>query len=119
MTEELECPYCGSIVRTDRALDYDNKVKLRCGSCGGMFEYLPGFGAFSIPETEQRSSVRSEGSFPAYYYESDTPWDSEARPAQQGGGACCGVIFCICFILPIIWFMFAIIFGFGWLWFWF
>lgn len=124
MSEVPDCPYCGSAVRTERIMDYDSKIKLRCNNCGGFFEFMPGFGAFSLPDDERRgsrSSVRYEGSVPGYQYdvyEEDTPWGTERPPMQGGGcGAVCVIIFCFCFILPIIWFIMMIVFGFGFFWF--
>ena len=123
MSEMVDCPYCGSKVSTDRVMDYDDKAKLRCKNCNGYFEFMPGFGAFSLPEEERRGSVRYEGSaFRPHYevYESDAPWGSERPPDQpSGGGGCCGVLICLCCILPILMMVVSLILGFGWLWFWF
>ncbi len=121
MSEVPDCPYCGAAVRTDRVLDYDNKVKLRCNNCGGIFEFLPGFGSFSLPEQEQRTSVRHEGSLPGYrydVYEADAPWVTEepSRP-QNGCGTACFVVICLCCILPIVLFVTMIIMGIGLFWF--
>jgi hypothetical protein len=103
-------------------MDYDDKIKLRCTNCGGFFEFMPGFGAFTLPEEERRGSVRHEGSaFRPHYetYESDVPFTIERPPARDNEcGSCCGVaVFCCC-ILPIMMFVLSFIFGFGFLWFW-
>jgi hypothetical protein len=123
MSDVPVCPYCGAPVHTDRVMDYDDKIKLRCNNCGGFFEFMPGFGAFSLPENERGGRVRYEGSaFRPHYeaYEDDAPWGFEQGEAQQsGGGACCGVLLCLCCVLPIILFIFSLILGFGWLWSWF
>ena len=122
MSEVPDCPYCGNPVHTDRVMDYDSKIKLRCNNCGGFFEFMPGFGAFTLPEQERRGSVRHEGpAFRPHYevYEDDAPWVTDTQPAQQSNcGSCCGVLFCLCFVLPIFIFIISIIFGFGWFWFW-
>jgi hypothetical protein len=119
MSEVPDCPYCGNKVHTDRVMDYDSKVKLRCNNCGGFFEYMPGFGAFTLPELERRGSVRHEGFFRPHY-EDEVPWETDTQPTQQSNcGNCCGVAVCLCCVLPIIMFIFSIILGFGWLWFWF
>jgi hypothetical protein len=79
MSEVPDCPYCGVAVQTDRAMDYDNKIKLRCNNCGGLFEFMPGFGAFSLPENERRGSVRHEGSRRRTsfdIYEEEAPWET-------------------------------------------
>ncbi|MFX1580359.1 MAG: hypothetical protein ACFFBJ_11970 [Promethearchaeota archaeon] len=123
MSEVPNCPYCGAPVHTDKMMDYDNKIKLRCNNCGGYFEFMPGFGAFSLPKNERGGRVRQEGSaFRPHYevYESDTPYGFEQDQVQQsGGGGCCGVLLCLCCVLPILLFIFSLILGFGWLWSWF
>ncbi|MFW9927095.1 MAG: hypothetical protein ACFFDM_10025 [Candidatus Thorarchaeota archaeon] len=111
MSETAECPYCGSNVRTQRIVDYDNKIKLRCSSCGGLFEYMPGFGSFSLPEQDRPESVGYPGSrdyTDHRVYEVDASWTVEP-PQQQGGdcGKCCAIACILCFILPVIsWFIF-------------
>ncbi|MFW9975344.1 MAG: hypothetical protein ACFFDQ_08775 [Candidatus Thorarchaeota archaeon] len=121
MSEIPECPYCGASVPTDRAMDYDNKTRLRCRNCGGFFEYLPGFGAFRLPEGERMSSIRTEGSVPETYYgfpQSETPWEIERPPAEGGAaGAACFVILCMCCFLPILMFVIALMLGIGFFWF--
>jgi hypothetical protein len=107
MSESVDCPYCGQTVRTQKEVDYDNKIKLRCSSCGGLFEYMPGFGSFSLPGQDRHESVRYEGPTEYGYddpgvYETEVPWTVE-RPSQTNdcGKGC--IIFCIlCFILPVI-----------------
>ena len=122
MAEVPDCPYCGAKVHTERVMDYDSKVKLRCKNCGGFFEFMPGFGAFSLPDQERRGSVRYEGSVPRTsfdIYEAEAPWESADRPPAEGGGcgAACFVIMCFCCFLPILVFMLMIIFGIGFFWF--
>jgi hypothetical protein len=129
MSEEPTCPYCGAAVRTEKVMDYDNKIKLRCSTCGGFFEFLPGFGAFSLPEEERtgsRSSVRHEGFMPdpRYdVYEADAPWGSERlgsdAPPVQGSscGTACFVISCLCCFIPILTFIMMIVLGVGLFWF--
>ena len=124
MSEVADCPYCGSRVQTTQTMDYDSKFKLRCNNCGGFFEYMPGFGAFSLPEEQQRGPVRYEGSAfrPRYeVYEEDAPWGTERPyypPESSCGNCCAGLIFCCC-ILPIIMFIISLVLGFGWFfWFW-
>lgn len=122
MSEVPDCPYCGAAVHTDRVVDYDSKIKLRCNNCGGFFEYMPGFGAFTLPEHERRGPTRHEGSaFRPHYeiYEDEVPWGIERPPEQQDScGTCCGIIFCLCFILPMIVVTIALLLGLGFFWFW-
>ena len=121
MSEVPDCPYCGAEVHTDRVIDYDSKIKLRCKNCGGIFEFMPGFGAFSLPEHEQRSSIRHEESVPGYHheiYEADAAGGTERPPAQgRNCGAACIILCCLCCFLPVIMLVMMIIFGFGLFWF--
>lgn len=124
MSEVPNCPYCGAAVHTERVMDYDSKLKLRCNSCGGFFEFIPGFGAFTLPEQERRGSrgsVRHEGSYPRTsfdIYEAEAPWESEQPPVQGSNcGAACFAICCLCCFLPVIMFVMMILFGFGLFWF--
>ncbi len=106
MSENPTCPYCGSIVPADsRQLDYDEKVQMRCRNCGGLFEYLPGFGAFSLPDQGRRQPSRSydDGSFPGTIYEGDAPYTIERPPQQQSAcGTCCTIICCIIGLMVIL-----------------
>lgn len=106
MSESADCPYCGQTVRTQREVDYDNKIKMRCSSCGGLFEYMPGFGSFSLPDQDRRESVRYHG--PTDYdepgvYEAEVPWTIE-RPSSSdtGGKACIACFIIMCFIIPML-----------------
>jgi hypothetical protein len=106
MSESAECPYCGQTVHTQREVDYDNKIKLRCNSCGGIFEYMPGFGSFSVPDQDRRESVRYHETTDydqSGVYGGEAPWTVE-RPAAQGTGCgkACIVLCLLCFFLPII-----------------
>ena len=106
MSETTECPYCGAITRTQRVVDYDSKIKLRCSSCGGQFEYMPGFGSFSLPDQDRRDSVRHHGSTDYSepgVYEAEVPWTIERPPSESGAfNKACAIICILCFILPII-----------------
>ncbi|MFX1481769.1 MAG: hypothetical protein ACFFCP_01120 [Promethearchaeota archaeon] len=106
MSEVVECPYCGSSVQTQTVVDYDDKIRLRCPKCGGQFEYLPGFGAFSLPKEDQRGSYQYSG--PSDYqepggYESqyEAPWRVERARTQGGDQSKCLAIFCcLCVVVP-------------------
>ncbi|MHA2084339.1 MAG: hypothetical protein ACXAEB_12855 [Candidatus Thorarchaeota archaeon] len=61
MSDAPKCPYCGESVAHDVHGNYDDKVNVKCQNCGGVFEYIPGFGTFSVPEdfhsdTQKRST---------------------------------------------------------------
>jgi len=104
MSENITCPYCGSTVPAEsREQDYDQKVQMRCRNCGGLFEYLPGFGAFSLPEQGPReSSVSHDGSSPAEIYESEVPWTVEQPKQQSSGGTCCAIVCCLIGIFMLL-----------------
>ncbi len=109
MSENPNCPYCGSSVSTDHVrAGYDEKVKIRCHNCGGQFEYMPGFGSFSLPGEGPRTQPRvsSEGSYPGTIYQGDAPWTTESPPPKKSGcGTCCSICCCCCgllFILPVL-----------------
>lgn len=104
MSETAECPYCGSSVKTQRVVDYDDKIKLRCSSCGGLFEYMPGFGSFSLPDPTKRDSVLYQGPIDLTQPDDfEMPWTTE-RPPTEGGECerCCAIVCILCFILPVI-----------------
>lgn len=122
MSQNPDCPYCGSNVRLDDArVGYDEKVKVRCPNCGGQFEFMPGFGSFSLPgegpRTQQQRPVRTEGSYSGTEYGRDDPWTTETPPPQKSGCGTCCTICCCCLLLPTI--ITVMIFGFlgGFLWF--
>jgi hypothetical protein len=121
MSEVPDCPYCGAAVHTDRVMDYDSKIKLRCNNCGGFFEFMPGFGAFTLPDEERRGPVRHEGSVRRTsfdIYQAEAPWESAERPPPAGNcGTACFVIICFCCFLPILLFILMIAFGIGLFWF--
>lgn len=122
MSENPDCPYCGSSVPLDHArVGYDEKVKVRCRNCGGEFEYMPGFGSFSLPgegpHTQRQRPVRTEGSYPGTVYEGEASWTTETpRPKQSGCGTCC-TICCCCLLFPTIFIIIIMGFlgGFFWL----
>lgn len=118
MSEIPECPYCASSVPVGgRRLSYDEKVKIRCPNCGGQFEYIEGWGTFSLPGEGPRTQSRMtyEGSYPGEIYEGSSPWEPESPTQQQSTcGTCCTVLCCIIsisFIFPL----FMIFGGFWWL----
>ena len=126
MSENPECPYCGQPVQLRGQFDYDAKARVRCPNCGGTFEYMGGFGAFSIPGEGPRyrgRTARYEGSYPGY--DDGTSWREEEewtiQPPEEPSNACnacCGVCcFCI-FMNFLIGFILAFILG-GPFWFWF
>ncbi len=114
MSEVPVCPYCGSSVPIDFSrVGYDEKVVVRCRNCGGEFEYMPGFGAFSLPGEGSRmpSQVRTEGSYSGTSYDDDA-WSLDRPAAQQSGcGTCCTICICIIILMTI----FPFFYGFWWL----
>ena len=121
MSQDADCPYCGSSVHTDPGrVGYDEKVTVRCHNCGGQFEYMPGFGSFSLPgegpRTQQRRE-RTEGSYPSTGYQGDAPWTiGDDQPKKSGCGTCC-TICCCCLLFPFLSMLmiFGLFGGFFWL----
>lgn len=99
MSEIPECPYCGYGVSIDkRRLSYDEKVKVRCPNCGGYFEYMEGWGAFSLPGEGSHLDSQTTYEGPSYGdgYESTSAWEPETAPQQQASlGTCCAICFCL------------------------
>ncbi|MHA1136990.1 MAG: hypothetical protein ACTSSE_10935 [Candidatus Thorarchaeota archaeon] len=121
MSQNPDCPYCGSSVPIDHArVGYDEKVKIQCSNCGGQFEYMPGFGSFSLPgegpRTQQRR-VRTEGSYPGAVYEGEAPWTASSQPPKKSGCGTCCTICCCCLLFPILstLMLFGFFGGFMWL----
>ncbi len=100
MAEETSCPYCGLPANAGTA-ESDEKKTLRCSRCGGYFDYIPGFGAFSLSDEEQSEHRRSQR-WSGY---SGVPRTIEFSSESEGGPciACC-VIICILgvFFIPLI-----------------
>ncbi|MGY5880629.1 MAG: zinc-ribbon domain-containing protein [Candidatus Thorarchaeota archaeon] len=122
MSQNPDCPYCGSSVRIDDSrIGYDEKVKVRCPNCGGQFEFMPGFGSFSLPgegpRTQHQRAVRTEGPYSRPGYGSDAPWTTETPPPKKSGCGTCCTICCCCLLLPTIIsvMIFGLLGGFFWL----
>lgn len=116
MSQNPDCPYCGSSVSIDHVrAGYDEKVRVRCSNCGGQFEFMPGFGSFSLPgegpNTQRR--VRTDGSQPGY--QRDPQWTTETPPRKQSScGTCCAI--CCCLIaISTIFPLFLLFSGIFWL----
>ena len=131
MSETAECPYCGTPVQT-RQYDYDTRTRIICPNCGGAFEYLSGFGTFSMPgEGRRRGRSRDysegyEAHTPSWEedrsgYQDGTTWTIDPPRRQDDGCESCCKVCCCCIILNfIIGFLLFGIFGGWWLWwFWF
>jgi predicted Zn finger-like uncharacterized protein len=105
MSQNAVCPYCGSsIIVDDTRISYDEKITLRCRNCGGQFEYMPGFGSFSLPGEGPRTQrqVRTEGSYPGTVYEGDAPWTTGPPPPKKSGCGTCCTICCCCLLFPTV-----------------
>jgi hypothetical protein len=75
MPEAPTCPYCGTSVQTDLSMHYDKKVDIKCPTCGGVFEVVPGFGPVSKTGVQQPARTQQ-------------PWPStepSSQPAWQQG----------------------------------
>jgi hypothetical protein len=102
LSESIDCPYCQNPVAVPVVQDSVTSQYLRCRSCGGIFEYMPDFGAFSLPDKgaeymrQQRTSAREA------LDESRMGMQPDAR--AQGGGGGCGACCCIFMLMGVfIW----------------
>lgn len=113
MSEVPVCPYCGANVPVDFSrVGYDEKIVIQCRNCGGQFEYMPGFGAFSLPGEGHRtqSQVRTEGSYSGSSYDDEDAWQLDRPASQQSGcGTCCAI--CVCLIILFTMFPLFLLFG--------
>lgn len=99
MSEFPTCPYCGSSVSLDRGVQYDEKVRITCTNCGGTFEYLPGFGAFSLPQDEHRKSRPIAREIPVRRdRERDEFFVEDSGDSSGCGRCCCGICALILFL---------------------
>ena len=113
MSQNPDCPYCGSSVPLDHArVGYDEKVMIQCRNCGGKFEYMPGFGSFSLPGEGPRTQhqVRTDGQYPSAGHPADDPWKTASSPPKKSGCGTCCTICCCCLLFPTI--LSLILFGF-------
>ncbi|MHA1905226.1 MAG: hypothetical protein ACXADL_09625 [Candidatus Thorarchaeota archaeon] len=128
MSNAPKCPYCGNSVTHDVPGHYDDKVNVKCKNCGGVFEYIPGFGTFSVPEgihsdtqkrptptqqqwpqpTEQQTpvSVSSGSSQGPELWEPRGPRFEDKKPKEEfdTGSACMKIcaLFCVQCVLLLI-----------------
>ncbi|TFF91851.1 hypothetical protein EU545_02750 [Candidatus Thorarchaeota archaeon] len=109
MPEELNCPYCAAAVTSRASLSDDEAVNIRCPNCGGVFEYIPGFGAFSLPN--QGEGVRVDrGPFGPRMTRGGFTTDHTQTGGQTGSTAGCIVCICIAsFIFPFLFGLFLML----------
>lgn len=107
LSESVDCPYCQNPVPVPVVQDNVSSQYLRCRSCGGIFQYMPDFGAFSLPDKgaeylrQQRTSARMALD--------ESRMGMQQPSGQQGGGctACCciflimGMFFWVAYLLGI------------------
>ncbi|TFG10595.1 hypothetical protein EU538_01510 [Candidatus Thorarchaeota archaeon] len=108
LPEELNCPYCASLVTIRSSLSDDEAVNLRCPNCGGVFEYIPGFGAFSLPNQGEGVRVQRGPFGPRM-----TSGGFSTDQTQVGGAndSACGCIVCICIagtLIPLLFGLFIL-----------
>lgn len=120
MSEIPVCPYCGTRVDIGTELDYDKKVNLRCSNCSGLFEYLPGFGSFSLQDgardDTQVARPMDERRWARQY--ADGFEDAvELEGSSSACGTACVCIFCLCFLSPTLMIVVYLIMTFLGIWF--
>jgi hypothetical protein len=94
MSQDTNCPYCQAEYAIPVEEDDTATIHMQCSNCGGVFEFMPDFGSFSLPDegrgfapTRRLGQSIPRQAFPL----------SEESPSE--GGAC-GV--CCCMILITI-----------------
>lgn len=111
MSEVITCPQCGATVTPGRKLGGDEEsVKMRCNSCGAVFEYIPGFGSFSISGDQQQEtfpgSFRGAGTGDMNYgYEPGADMQTGAGAGTAIAVGCCVLM---AFMLPLLYALFLI-----------
>ncbi len=105
---DVICPYCGERPWAGGPPGLDRSVKVRCRKCGGVFEYMPGFGTFALPDMGRHETpdvVPSGVTFGPSYTDGTSPQpvgmvEEEEAETQEAQG-CCGkcVICCVCWVL--------------------
>ncbi len=63
MSERDVCPYCGAPISVDYIGSAEESIMVTCSRCGGRFEYIVGFGAFT-PDSQQPTTA-SDGFRPS------------------------------------------------------
>lgn len=101
MSQETSCPYCNADYNIPVVDGDTTAVYVRCRKCGGVFEFMPDFGSFSLPDNGQdftpTREIRSRVSQQEYVItDDDTPDGSSCA-------ACCCValIILLSVVLPI------------------
>ncbi|MFW9976709.1 MAG: MJ0042-type zinc finger domain-containing protein [Candidatus Thorarchaeota archaeon] len=91
MSESIECPYCSGQFGISTHDDDATKQYVRCSHCGGIFEFLPGFGTFSLPErgAEYSREIRSVSRM---YPSEIQSIDQSTTQSSSGCGGCCIVL---------------------------
>ena len=108
MSDLPTCPYCGAPISSRPAGEYDQSVRLRCPNCRGVFEYIAGFGTFSLSDEERQSSTAE--AFPGMRPSGGLSGGFSTEP-QPGCNACAAVGLLLCCIatslLPFLfWWLF-------------
>lgn len=97
MSESTTCPYCGSPVTEPRVLQSEESINVRCYKCGRVFEYIPGFGTFSISDQDSGVTV-SRG--PTYQRMTEEGIPPPQQPSNCSG-LCCTMV-CVCLLMTMI-----------------
>ncbi|MDF1539774.1 MAG: hypothetical protein P1Q69_12810 [Candidatus Thorarchaeota archaeon] len=108
MSQETSCPYCkvpGSIGTEDDI----STIYIRCTNCGGVFEFMPGFGSFSLPDEGRGFKAARGGPKTRYDQEYVISNDDVPQTGPQAAGCCVLLLILISVFLPII---LTLLFGF-------
>ena len=109
MSEPITCPECGSSVTPRKIGEYEESIRLRCQSCGAVFEYIPGFGSFSASGNERSASYG--GGLGARTGDMGYGYESVPELPTGGAGAAIAITCCVllAFILPLFYVFFLLI----------
>ena len=102
MSQETNCPYCQAEYSIPVTMDDTSTIHMRCNKCGGVFEFMPDFGSFSLPDQGRGFTPTRGGS--TRRYDQEYVITNDDVPPTGSGAACCCVLLAILVsvFLPII-----------------
>lgn len=109
MSQETNCPYCQAEFSIPVAEGDTSSVHVQCSNCRGVFEFMPDFGSFSLPD--QGRGFAPSRRFGGSTRKQEFVISGDDVPQSGSGAACCCVVTMILLslFLPII-----LEFVFGW-----
>ena len=109
MSDQPTCPYCGAPISSQPSGEYDQSIRMRCPNCRGVFEYIPGFGTFSLSDEERQSGAA--GPFPGMRPSAGGAGGFSTEPQPECNAcAAVGLVLC-CIAVSLIPFLFFWLLG--------